>query len=209
MISQKLFLGLAAATLVVAVPRETANLPFTDDYSKGLYHWTKFGNGTWDSHQNLLEGRLGDTSTWLTITPNRDDYTISTTTSAINYPGVSNGIVFRASDGNKANFYSVGLHVEYVEIHVWKDGKAETLKRSAPVIRPGLEVPISVEVAGSNIKVFLPGGGDIEPLLEVNDETYDKGGVGFFIQGEGENFFAGIFRTISISDNHHDERMEL
>lgn len=143
------------------------------------------------------------------MTPNRNDYSISTTTSAINYPGVSNGIVFRASQKDRANFYSVGLHVDYVEIYVWKDGKAETLKRSKPIIRPGVETPIRVKVTGSNIKVFLPYGGDIEPLIEVDDETYEKGGVGFFIQGEGHDDFAGIFRTISISDNHHDERMEL
>ncbi|CAG9980924.1 unnamed protein product [Clonostachys byssicola] len=208
MIAQNLFLSLAATTLVAA-SKTTVDLPFVDYYTNGLDHWSKFGNGTWDSHHNLLEGRLGDTSTWLTVTPNRNDYSIGTTTTAINYPGVLNGIVFRASEKDKANFYSVGLHVDYVEIHLWKDGKAETLKRSKPVIRPGVETPIRVEVTGSNIKVFLPYGGDSEPLLEVDDQTYDKGGVGFFIQGEGHDDFAGIFRTISISDNHHDERLEL
>ncbi|CAI6067287.1 unnamed protein product [Clonostachys chloroleuca] len=208
MIAQNLFLGLATTTLVAA-SKTTVDLPFVDYYTSGLDHWSKFGNGTWDSHHNLLEGRLGNSSTWLTVTPNRNDYSISTTTSAINYPGVSNGIVFRVSQKDKANFYSVGLHVDYVEIHVWKDGKAETLKRSKPVIRPGVETPIRVEVTGNNIKVFLPYGGDSEPLLEVDDETYEKGGVGFFIQGEGHDDFAGIFRTISISDNHHDERLEL
>ncbi|CAG9957021.1 unnamed protein product [Clonostachys rosea f. rosea IK726] len=182
MIAQNFFLGLAATTLVAS--------------SKTTV-------------RSSLQGRLGDSSTWLTVTPNRNDYSISTTTSAINYPGVSNGIVFRASQKDRANFYSVGLHVDYVEIYVWKDGKAETLKRSKPIIRPGVETPIRVKVTGSNIKVFLPYGGDIEPLIEVDDETYEKGGVGFFIQGEGHDDFAGIFRTISISDNHHDERMEL
>jgi hypothetical protein len=98
------------------------------------------------------------------------------------------GIAFRIRD--EGNYYVVRANGLEANINLYKfvDGRRSIMREARAEIPSGVWQTLSVEAQGTSIRWGLDG----RPLGQVDDTTYETGGIGLWTKADSISCFAGL-----------------